>query len=211
MALYLDKVLKNGARIAVWEVSETESELLDIISIPKEELDELLYTKNSQLRLEKLAVRALLNKIFEDKVYLGHHDNGAPFIHNNLTHISITHTSKYVAIITHPTEDVGIDIESLDRDFSPVEKKALSEEEIEDLSSRHRNEQLAIYWCAKEALFKRMSQHGVNFAKQMEIERFHLEEEGDLSATFISKDGEEEEFELQYEIFDNHALVWLVG
>ena len=134
MALYLDKVLKNGARIAVWEVAETESELLEIISIPKEELDELLYTKNSQLRLEKLAVRALLNKIFEDKVYLGHHDNGAPFIHNNLTHISITHTSKYVAIIVHPTEDVGIDIESLDRDFSPVEKKALSEDEIEDLS-----------------------------------------------------------------------------
>lgn len=211
MGLYLDKTLKNGARIAVWEVKETEEELLDIISIPKEELDELVYTKNSSLRREKLAVRALLNKIFEEKVYLGHHDNGAPFIHNNLTHISITHTTRYVAIITHPTEDVGIDIESLDRDFSPVEKKALSEEEIEDLSLRHRNEQLAIYWCAKEALFKRMSQHGVNFAKQMEIERFHLEEEGDLSATFISKDGEEEEFELQYEIFDNHALVWLVG
>ncbi len=211
MGLYLDKTLKNGARIAVWEVKETEEELLDIISIPKEELDELVYTKNSSLRREKLAVRALLNKIFEEKVYLGHHDNGAPFIHNNLTHISITHTTRYVAIITHPTEDVGIDIESLERDFSPVEKKALSEEEIEDLSLRHRNEQLAIYWCAKEALFKRMSQHGVNFAKQMEIERFHLEEEGDLSATFISKDGEEEEFELQYEIFDNHALVWLVG
>ena len=53
MALYLDKVLKNGARIAVWEVAETESELLEIISIPKEELDELLYTKNSTRIVEQ--------------------------------------------------------------------------------------------------------------------------------------------------------------
>ncbi|MBO7511137.1 MAG: 4'-phosphopantetheinyl transferase superfamily protein, partial [Bacteroidales bacterium] len=45
--------------------------------------------------------------------------------------------------------DLGIDCESLDRDFSAVEKKALSEEEIEDLDEDRKNEQLAIYWCAK--------------------------------------------------------------
>ena len=33
-------------------------------------------------------------------------------------------------LIIHDDEEVGIDIESLDRDFSAVEKKALSEDEI---------------------------------------------------------------------------------
>lgn len=203
--------MDQGGEISVWEVTESEEELLKIISIPNDELEELYFTRSESRRKEKLAVRALLNTVFEDKVYLGHHDNGSPFIQNNSTHISITHTTRFVAIITHPTEDVGIDIECLERDFSAVEKKALSEEEREDLSDKHRNLQLAIYWCAKEAIYKRMSQHGVDFAKQMEVDKFNPKDEGEIDATFIDKDGEEEEFELEYEVFDNHVLVWLVG
>lgn len=211
MGLYLRKKLDQGGEISVWEVTESEEELLKIISIPNDELEELYFTRSESRRKEKLAVRALLNTVFEDKVYLGHHDNGSPFIQNNSTHISITHTTRFVAIITHPTEDVGIDIECLERDFSAVEKKALSEEEREDLSDKRRNLQLAIYWCAKEAIYKRMSQHGVDFAKQMEVDKFNPKDEGEIDATFIDKDGEEEEFELEYEVFDNHVLVWLVG
>ena len=211
MGLYLRKKLDKGGEISVWEVTESEEELLKIISIPNEELEELFLTRSEARRREKLAVRALLNTVFEDKVYLGHHDNGSPFIQNNSTHISITHTNRFVAIITHPTEDVGIDIECIERDFSAVEKKALSEDEREDLSDKNRNLQLAIYWCVKEAIYKRMSQHGVDFAKQMEVDKFNPKDEGDIDATFIDKDGEEEEFELEYEVFDNHVLVWLVG
>ena len=160
MGLYSRKKLNNGAEISVWEITESEDELVRLVSIPNDELEELALIGSSARRKEKLAVRALLNSIFEEKVYLGHHDNGSPFIQNNSIHISITHTAKFVAIITHPTEDVGIDIESLDRDFSAVEKKALSEDEIDDLSTKNRNLQLAIYWCAKEALYKRMNQRG---------------------------------------------------
>jgi phosphopantetheine--protein transferase-like protein len=125
--------------------------------------------------------------------------------------ISITHTDKYVAVIIHDEEEVGIDIESLDRDFAAVEKKALSEEEIDDLDDDKKNEQLAIYWCAKEAIFKRMSQNRVDFAEQIEVEKFNVRKEGELEATFIHKDEHEEEFELEYMMFDRHVLVWLVG
>lgn len=211
MGLYFRRKLRNGAEISVWEVTESEDDLLRLVSIPNDELEELYLTRSEARRKEKLAVRALLNTVFEEKVYLGHHDNGSPFIQNNSIHISITHTNRFVAIITHPTEDVGIDIESLKRDFSAVEKKALSEDEREDLSDKHRNLQLAIYWCAKEAIYKRMSQHGVDFAKQMEVDKFNPKDEGEIDATFIDKDGEEEEFELEYEVFENHVLVWLVG
>lgn len=211
MGLYFRRKLRNGAEISVWEVTESEDDLLRLVSIPNDELEELYLTRSEARRKEKLAVRALLNTVFEEKVYLGHHDNGSPFIQNNSIHISITHTNRFVAIITHPTEDVGIDIECLERDFSAVEKKALSEDEREDLSDKHRNLQLAIYWCAKEAIYKRMSQHGVDFAKQMEVDKFNPKDEGEIDATFIDKDGEEEEFKLEYEVFENHVLVWLVG
>lgn len=212
MALYLKKELEDRTRIGVWQVTETEDELRALSSTPTDEMEEISYIKSEKLRKQKLAVRALLNEMFEDKVYLSHHDNGKPYIENSVTNISITHTEKYVAVILNDNEDVGIDIESLDRDFSAVEKKALSEDEIDDLEDdEKRNEQLAIYWCAKEAIFKKIGQYDVNFAEQIEIERFRPKKDGELEATFEDEDGTEEEFDLNYIEFDRHVLVWVVG
>lgn len=211
MGLYLRKTLENKAEIAVWQITETEEQLKALSSTPNDEMEEILFIKSESLRKQKLAVRALLNEVFEEKVYLGHHDNGKPFLENCITNISITHTEKYVAIIIDDEEDLGIDMESLDRDFSAVERKALSEEEKEDLDNSKKNEQLAIYWCAKEAIYKRMSQNRVDFAEQIEVEKFTLKGKGELEATFTHKDGHEEEFDLGYVFFDRHVLVWVVG
>jgi len=211
MALYLRKKLENKAEIAVWQVTETEEELLNLVSVPNDELEEISLFRSESQRRQKLAVRALINEMFDEKMYLNHHDNGKPYLENCVTNISITHTDKYVAVIIHDEEEVGIDVESLDRDFSAVEKKALSEDEIDDLDDEKKNEQLAIYWCAKEAIYKRMSQDRVDFAEQIEVEKFNLRKEGELEATFIHKDEYEEDFELEYLTFDRHVLVWLVG
>ncbi len=211
MGLFLRETLDNKAELSVWQITETEEELMALCSVPKDEMEEISLIRSEAQRKQKLAVRALLNVLFEEKVYLNHHDNGKPYLENCITNISITHTDRYVAVITHDEDDLGIDIESLDRDFSVVEKKALSEEEIEDLDEDKKNEQLAIYWCAKEAIFKRMSQNKVDFSEQIEVEKFNPKGEGELEATFIHKDGYEEEFELEYMTFDRHVLVWLVG
>ena len=211
MALYFKKELDNGAEIAVWQITETEDELKALSSVPSDEMEEISLFGSESQRKQKLAVRALINELFDEKMYLDHHDNGKPYLENCATNISITHTEKYVAVIIHDEDDLGIDIESLDRDFSAVEQRALSEDEIEDLDDDSRNEQLAIYWCAKEAIFKRMSQLRVDFAEQIEVEKFRPKGKGELEATFIHKNGHEEEFNLGYVIFDRHVLVWLVG
>jgi phosphopantetheine--protein transferase-like protein len=215
MALYLQKDLDDDyhLRLGVWQITETEAELRALTSIPSDELEEISYIKSESLRKQKLAVRALLDVMFEEKVYLSHHDNGKPYIENNSINISITHTDKYVAIILNDVDEVGIDCESLDRDFSAVEKKALSEDELEELDddADDRRTQLAIYWCAKEAVYKKMSQYKVDFAEQIEIEAVRPRKEGELDATFINKDGYEEELKLQYMTFDRHVLVWVSG
>ena len=211
MALYLKKELENEATIGVWQITETEEELKALSATPADEMEEISFIGSESMRKQRLAVRALLNALFDEKVYLSHHDNGKPYLENNPVNISITHTEKYVAVILHEEQDCGIDIESLDRDFSAVEKKALSEDEIEDLEDEKRNEQLAIYWCAKEAIFKLLSRYNVDFAEQIEVERFRPRGEGELEATFIDKNEDEEEFDLEYMTFDRHVLVWVVG
>ena len=213
MALYLRKKLDNDAEIGVWQITETEEQLVEPSSTPTDEMEEISFIRSESMRKQRLAVRALLNTLFDEKVYLSHHDNGKPYIENNAVNISITHTEKYVAVILHEENDCGIDIESLDRDFSAVEKKALSEEEIEELDddAADRRTQLAIYWCAKEAVYKKMSQYHVDFAEQIEIEDVRPRKEGELDATFINKDGYEEELKLEYITFDRHVLVWVTG
>ena len=211
MAIYLQKELENTAKIAVWKITETEEELIELSSTPSDEMEEISFIKSESLRKQRLAVRALLNELFGEKVYLAHHDNGKPYIENDSINISISHTEKYVAVILDQNDEVGIDIESLDRDFSAVEKSALSEDEIDDLDDdkMEKNFQLAIYWCAKEAIFKKISKYNVDFAEQIEIEKFRNNEEGELEATFIHKDGYEEEYKLEYITFDRHLLVWV--
>ena len=216
MALYLIKDLDDDyhSRVGVWQITETEEELRSLSSVPSDEMEEISYIKSESLRKQKLAVRCLLDALFEEKVYLSHHDNGKPYIENSAMNISITHTNRYVAVILNPTDEVGIDCESLDRDFSAVKKKALSEdeiEEVEEIDEDQRNEQLALYWCAKEAVYKMVSQYGVDFAEQIEIDNFRMRGEGELVATFTDKDGFEEEYELEYMTFDRHVLVWVIG
>ena len=209
MALFLTKDLDDPAhsRVGVWKITESEAELRTMTSIPSDELEEISYIKNESLRKQRLAVRAVLETMFEEKVYLSHHDNGKPYIENNAINISITHTDPYVAVILNDEDEVGIDCESLNRDFSAVEKKALSDEEIGDLEDEQKNEQLAIYWCAKEAIFKLTSQYDVDFAEQIQIDGFRYRNEGELSATFTDKDGYEQELNLYYFTFDRHVLV----
>jgi 4'-phosphopantetheinyl transferase EntD len=104
---------------------------------------------------------------------------------------------------------VGIDMESLARNFSAVEIKALSDEEREYLSDKHRHTQLCLIWCAKEALYKRFSESGVDFAAQICIEKFVPKSDGKLTATYTNSEGKQMEFTLHYEIIENHALVWV--
>lgn len=235
MGLYLRKDLKGGGTIAVWEITETEKELLDILARDEEdrdqELEEIALYQSEQSRREKLSVLCLVQQLFNEPssqypqgpVHIGHHENGSPYIENDSTRISITHTKRFSAVIVHPSEEVGIDIESIKRDFAAVEKRALSDEERQDLVEKdetdpqqmeERNTQLAIYWCAKEALYKRMDRNNVDFSRDMEVDRFSVREEGEIDVVFKypkSEQNDEEEFEMNYEVFEDHVMVWMVG
>jgi phosphopantetheinyl transferase len=200
---------KDGSVIAVWKIEETEPELLIRCAVPSSELEEMNYISNPQRRLERLVVRMLLNEVMGEKIYLGYHDNGRPFLQNHTANISITHTKTFVAVIYHPSLDVGIDIESLVRNFDAVEKKALSDAERDYLSDKHRQAQLCLIWSAKEALYKRVGENGVDFSAQMYIEKFTPKKQGKLTAVYTDKEGKQSTFTLRYKMVEDHILVWV--
>ena len=201
---------KDGSVVAVWKIEEPEEVLREQCAVPQSELEEMSYISSPQRRLERLAVRVLLNNVLGEKVYLGHHDNGRPFLLNNVANISITHTGRFAALIYHPSLDVGIDMEALDRNFDAVEKKALCCKERDYLSDRHRRAQLCLIWCAKEALYKRLGENGIDFAAQIFIEKFTPKKEGKLTATYTDSESAQTEFTIRYTTVEDHALAWVV-
>ena len=224
MGLYYKGRENVFGTLAIWELSEAESELEALL--PKAQTV-VAGVKSEKRRKERMAVQLLLQEVFGLDVCVDHYPNGQPFLQrmagcnrcNAYMHdsISIAHTRRFVVALSHPQKRTGVDIESLDRDFSAVAHKALSDREISYLSTEHsaRTLQLAILWCAKEALYKCVSQAGVEFARQMEIDPFTPQESGTLSACFFENDQTNDKnrrgttFFLNYKVIENHILVYV--
>jgi len=210
MPVYSTNKHKDGSIIAIWEITETEDALLQIGSLPSNEQEEMAFITNEQRRKERLVVHLLLTHLFGKKIYLGYHDNGRPFLQNATGDISIAHTRRFACIIYHPTAHVGIDIESATRNFAAVEQKILSGNEKKSLSAKHRDRQLCLIWCAKEALYKHICDPGIDFAAQLDVAKFTPRKKGKLAASYTNKDLETTAYALPYEMIDDHALVWVV-
>jgi len=155
-------------------------------------------------------VERLLDTLFGPDCTLGHRPNGAPFLPDRSDSISIAHTHRFAVVLTHPQKQVGVDIEYLGRDFSAVENKALSTIEQEYLSSEHRSLQLAIIWSAKEAIYKYLSKEGVDFSRQITIEKFLPNASGRLQAQFLEDDGKIFSILVNYKIVENHILTYII-
>jgi phosphopantetheinyl transferase len=209
--LYTIRKYKDGSAIAIWEITETEDELRQICPLPHKDEEEMRFISNVQRRKERLVVYLLLEHLFGKKIYLGYHDNGRPFLQNEVGDISISHTSRFACIIYHPTEHVGIDIENTLRNFAAAEKKALSPKEQNYLNDKNRNTQLCLIWSAKEALYKYIGESGIDFAAQLEIEKFTPHAKGKLEARYTNKAQETTVYALSYEAVADHVMVWIIA
>jgi 4'-phosphopantetheinyl transferase len=142
------------------------------LTIPEEE--ELAMITHPAQRVEWLACRVAIRKLIEEQgaLYQGLQKDefGKPFLIDSSWHISLSHTSGWAAAILHKSRPVGIDIEPIREQFRRVVPRVLSADEIAHAASDpHR---LAIYWCAKEALYKLYGKRQLTFREHLHVEPF---------------------------------------
>lgn len=132
-----------------------------------EELQSVASFSSCSRRRERLAWRALLRESQGEQVEIGYKESGAPIILNSpYKYISVSHSRTHVAIVLSHTP-CGVDIESLDRDFSKVESRYMRDEER--VLSREEWWSAAV-WCAKETLYKVAQPEGVDLLSGLRIE-----------------------------------------
>lgn len=195
--------------IGVWQLTEKLTDLLPDFT-PEELADEDFqqYTYEKR-KTEWLATRKLIKELIGSGFKITYLQTGKPILrHFKYKYLSISHSRDFVVVFLHENLNTGIDIESVTRNYNPVEKKYLSDDEL--IQVNHDPLLQCLYWCAKEAVFKFVQEDGVEFKKQIRIAPFKPSLEGEFTVRFIS--GEKEtSHQLYYQIFAGHGLVWVSG
>ena len=195
-----------GGKIAVWQISESFAGLASFFA--PEELNNAEIQKYSfeKRKIEWLASRLLIRELVGEDYRISYLETGKPeLLHANFRHISITHSSEFVAVFVHQTYATGIDIESVDRDFRRVERRYLSDEELLQIGDSQPLR--CLYWCAKETIFKLVLDDGIEFRSQISIEPFDYLNEKSFTARYTSGD-KETTYRLFFEFFAGQMLVW---
>jgi 4'-phosphopantetheinyl transferase len=198
---------EEGPRIAVWEITETEKELLSKILLSYKEENTFYTIKSEQRKQEWLAVRALLQELLPERPEILYKENGKPYLMGNSTHISISHSGKYVAISLHPSAVPGVDIELIHPRVQKISSKFINDSERAFLNEKNLIEQLCIIWCCKEVLYKIHPEGMLRFKENLVIEPFVYEGSGNLKGTIITHE-ETSYYNLNYKTINNYILVY---
>lgn len=207
MPLFKTISVTNGL-LAVWQITESSGELQSFFT--SEEIADPNFQKYSfeKRKVEWLAIRVLLKQMTGSGFEIFYTEVGKPMIkHPIYKHISISHSRDFAAVYIHQYHSIGIDIESVTRNYASVKKRYLSEPELEQVNENSMLQ--CIYWCAKEAVFKLVDKEGVDFRKQIHVLPFPPE----TNIFFVRYifDNHVKTLQLQYESFNQHCLVWVCG
>lgn len=184
MAFYKEVKYPGNTAVYIWHVTESIEDLKNMCNKKSIYTYDTLCTKSQSRKTELLVTKLLLNLIFGEKVTLGHHENGAPYIVESDIHISVSHTHGAVCIAINNVNPIGVDIERIGTRVIRIRDKFLNDMEKRWLVADDINGHL-IAWTAKEALFKVIPDSGIDFREHLSLSLFEAGE--NHSITFQSR------------------------
>jgi 4'-phosphopantetheinyl transferase EntD len=154
MPLYTKENVEHIGTFAIWKLTESEDELLQLRPLSEEEKDYFFPLRNSKRRKEWLTIRILLEELVEKDFLLNYLPNGKPVLLKPKLFLSISHSKDFVVVFVSKNKEVGIDIEKNKENIYLLKNKFLLPEEI---NTANNNQLLQIYWGAKESMYKMYS------------------------------------------------------
>ena len=121
--------------------------------------------QNDSRRREHLAWRRIVRPELGRKVMIDYNEVGAPVVDVPNTYISVAHGGEMVAVAI-ANERVGVDIESLDRNFDRIQSRYMTAAEIALTASE---DWAARVWAAKEAIYKLYGRREVDLTEDIRI------------------------------------------
>jgi len=211
MPLLKEISLNPNNKLAVWEMNESLEELMAMVKINDAEKESLKEIKNENRKKQKLCSKQLLKRLTGiDDLKIEYDLHGKPYLKDSKYKISISHSHQYVAVIID-TEDTGIDIEIIDPKIEKVVHKFVNTEEQQSIKAQNRLEQLYVYWCTKEALYKLYGGGSLVFKTNLLVAPFIYDNNGGTISGKIITDVYSKNCLLHYEKLANCVLVYAVN
>ena len=145
---------------------------------------------------EYICTRLLLN-VIDEKLKISYNKYGAPILNNN-KYISISHTTKLIAIVISKNK-VGADLELISQKLLKIKSRFISNND--NVASNKEN--LTLAWSAKECVFKWHQKGNINFKEDIQINKIIEDPNFEIYIKF-----QNQELILNYEEINNHFLVY---
>lgn len=213
MPIVFNKRIDDETILAVWKIEETEEQLLSSLQLKQHELDVIASLSNGKRALHWLSTRVLLRTMLNTADYIDCRmdEHGKPYLVNSATHISLSHSYDYAAVIIGKHKKVGVDIELIKHKIKSIKHKFLSDVELAQKQIGDNTNGLYVSWCAKEAVYKWHGKKGLEFKQHIHIKPFKLKEEGSLQVLVELPEGTRELEVNYFKTKDDYMLGYVVA
>lgn len=206
MPIFFQHQINDTTRLGIWKIEETEDFFK--LNVPQHRS-----VTHPHKRLQHLAGRFLLQYLFPAFPYelIQIADTRKPFLPDEQYHFSISHCGDYAAAIVSKDKRVGIDIEIPVEKISKIMYKFLSPEEHESFNltepDKNKIPFSTLLWSAKEAVFKWYGDGGVDFRKDIQLQKQN--ELTEMILCLFLKNNTD--LNIYYRQFDRLVLAWVVS
>jgi len=167
MPFFYQQNINESEHLAIWSITEP-------LSFFEEGMTVDVNIQNEERKIQHLAVRLLFSLMMPEANMkdLVMADNGKPYLKGVPFHFSFSHCKGYAACAVSDHFPIGIDIEIIHPRIAKVAHKFLNDAEkamLANLNEEDALKQLAFFWAAKEAMYKKHEQLGIDFARDFNI------------------------------------------
>ncbi len=167
MPFFYQQNINESEHLAIWSITEP-------LSFFEEGMTVDVNIQNEERKIQHLAVRLLFSLMMPEANMkdLVMADNGKPYLKGVPFHFSFSHCKGYAACAVSDHFPIGIDIEIIHPRIAKVAHKFLNDTEkamLANLNEEDALKQLAFFWAAKEAMYKKHEQLGIDFSRDFNI------------------------------------------
>lgn len=196
--------------VFLWKIEEESPVLLKSADLTPDEQEQYAKFRAESRKRQWLTVRALANKVFGHKATITYSAAGRPSLGGDGAYISISHADAYAAIAVGKVNHVGVDVESINRKYTTIRHKFVSDDEAAIFTANGFEEKLylPIIWCAKEAAFKAADCSDVDFIRDVVIIGVEANETFSAGEVEVKFNPHKAIGTFKFTVLDNHVITW---
>jgi len=203
-----DSQTQDNFSWAIWKIDETAKDMAALLENDYTSEYEVFSLENR--RKEFLAARLLLKILINKEERILYTTEGKPYLANNQFQLSISHTKGYVAVIVHPNQPVGIDIEHKSPRVLNIRHRFLSDEELLHISVNDGVNHLLTCWSAKESMFKIINEPSIDFKEHLHLNPFDFQK-NKLIHAFETRTNQKQAFDIHFKEYEDFVFTCICG